>query len=368
MAQFLLQPTQKLMMKKIFLPLALGIPLLAMLLSACTSSTSLQVLKPAEITIEDNIINVGVINRTYPTKDNKAWNIIEGVLTGEGIGTDRRGSEATVDGMIDVMSRSPRFKLMRLDIDMLKGSGTGQFPEPLSRAKINEVCQRNNLDALIALEAFDSDSRVNFTPITIRTRVAKDVYKDLPGVRADSRMNITVGWRIYNNRSEVISDEFRYTDFLAFTGQGLTQNEALANLPSKYDALFRTGFHTGQRYGRRITPLWVTESRQYYTKGSDELKKAGKKVKINDWEAAAEIWKKEALNTEKKIAGRACYNMAVFCETRGNFDIALEWSKKAYSDFGNKKARSYTALIKRRMRDRQVLQQQMAPVNKQEGE
>jgi hypothetical protein len=206
---------------------------LAIFLGACTSSTSLQVLKPADITLEENIINVGVINRTYPTKDNKAWNIIEGVLTGEGIGTDRRGSEATVDGMIDIMSRSPRFKLMRLDIDMLKGSGTGQFPEPLTRAKINEVCQNNHLDALIALEAFDSDSRVNFVPIVIRTKVGKDVYKDLPGIRAESRMNITVGWRIYNNRSEVISDEFRYTDFLAFSGQGYTQNEALSNLTFK---------------------------------------------------------------------------------------------------------------------------------------
>jgi len=355
-------------MKNTLLPSLLCIPLIAILLGACTSTTSLQVLKPAEITIEENIINVGVINRTYPTKENKGWNIIEGLLTGEGIGTDRRGSEATVDGMIDVMSQSPRFKLMRLDIDMLKGSGTGQFPEPLSSDKIKEICERNNLDALIALEAFDSDSRVNFVPITIRTRVAKDVYKDLPGIRADSRMNVTVGWRIYNFRSEVISDEFRYTDFLAFSGQGLTQNEAVANLPSKYDALFRTGFHTGQRYGRRITPLWVTESRQYYTKGSDELKKAARKVKSGDWESAAEIWKKEALNKEKKIAGRACFNMAVFSETRGNFDLALEWSKKAYTDFGNKKARSYTALINNRMRDRAVLQQQMAPVNKQEGE
>jgi len=355
-------------MKKIRLPQALLMFLLIILIGACTSSTSLQVLKPAEITLDENIITVGVINRTYPTKQNQAWNIVEGILTGEGIGTDRRGSEATVDGMIDIMSRSPRFKLIRLDIDNLKGSGTGQFPEPLSRAKINEVCQRNNLDALITLEAFDSDSRVNYTPIAIRTRVSKDVFKDMPGIRADSRMNITVGWRVYNNKSETIVDEYRYTDFLAFSGQGLSQNEAISRLPSKYDALFKTGFHTGQRYGRRITPLWVTESREYYTKGNDELKRAGKKVRVNDWESAAEIWKKEALNNEKKIAGRACYNMAVFCETRGNFDIALAWSKKAYSDFGNKKARSYTALINRRMRDRQVLQQQMAPIDKQQAE
>jgi hypothetical protein len=330
------------------------------------SSTSLQVLRPADITLEDNIINVGVINRTYPTKKNQAWNIVEGVLTGEGIGTDRRGSDAAVDGMINVMSQSPRFKLMKLDIDNLKGSGTGQFPEPLTRAKINEVCQRNNLDALIALEAFDSDSRVNFSPITIRTRVSRDVFQDLPGFRADSRMNVTAGWRIYNNKSEVISDEFRYNDFLMFTGQGLTQQEALGALPPKFQCLVNTGYHSGEIYGRRITPLWVTESRRYYRKGNDELEKAGRMVRSGNWESAAEIWKKEAQNKDEKMAGRASYNMAVFCETRGNFDIALEWCQKAYGDFGNKKARTYSDLIRRRMQDRQLLQKQMAPVDKQQ--
>ena len=340
--------------------------IVANLLTACMSSTSLQVLRPADITLEDNIINVGVINRTYPTKKNQAWNIIEGVLTGEGIGTDRRGSDAAVDGMINVMSQSPRFKLMKLDIDNLKGSGTGQFPEPLTRAKINEVCQRNNLDALIALEAFDSDSRVNFSPITIRTRVSRDVFQDLPGFRADSRMNVTAGWRIYNNKSEVISDEFRYNDFLMFTGQGLTQQEALGALPPKFQCLVNTGYHSGEIYGRRITPLWVTESRSYYRKGNDELEKAGRMVRSGNWESAAEIWKKEALNKDEKMAGRASYNMAVFCETRGNFDIALGWCQKAYGDFGNKKARPYSDLIRRRMQDRQLLQKQMAPVDKQQ--
>jgi hypothetical protein len=340
--------------------------IVATLLTACMSSTSLQVLRPADITLEDNIINVGVINRTYPTKKNQAWNIVEGVLTGEGIGTDRRGSDAAVDGMINVMSQSPRFKLMKLDIDNLKGSGTGQFPEPLTRAKINEVCQRNNLDALIALEAFDSDSRVNFSPITIRTRVSRDVFQDLPGFRADSRMNVTAGWRVYNNKSEVISDEFRYNDFLMFTGQGLTQQEALGALPPKFQCLVNTGYHSGEIYGRRITPLWVTESRRYYRKGNDELEKAGRMVRSGNWESAAEIWKKEALNKDEKMAGRASYNMAVFCETRGNFDIALEWCQKAYGDFGNKKARTYSDLIRRRMQDRQLLQKQMAPVDKQQ--
>lgn len=340
----------------------------ATLLTACMSSTSIQVLRPADITLEDNIINVGVVNRTYPTKKSQAWNIVEGVLTGEGIGTDRRGSDAAVDGMIGVMSQSPRFKLMRLDIDNLKGSGTGQFPEPLTRAKINEVCQRNNLDALIALEAFDSDSRVVFTPITIRTRVSRDVFQDLPGFRADSRMNVTAGWRIYNNKSEVISDEFRYTDFLAFSAQGLTQAEAIAGLPSKFNCLVQTGVHAGQLYGRRVTPLWVTESRSYYRKGNDELEKAGRMARSGNWESAAEIWKKEALNKDEKMAGRACYNMAVFCETRGNFEIALEWCQKAFGEFGNRKARAYSDLIRRRMQDRNVLRQQMAPVENQQGE
>lgn len=337
---------------------------LMVMLSSCLSTTSVQVLKPAEITLNDNIMKVGIVNRTFPTKQNKAWNIIEGVLTGEGIGTDRRGSEATVDALIEVMKQSPRFILVKLDMAPLKGSGTGQFPEPLTRAKINEVCQQNGLDALISLEVFDSDNSLQFNPITIRKRVSKDTYKDVPGIRVDSRMNVTAGWRIYNNKSENIADEFRSTDYLNFSGQGFTQAEALAALPPKYDALIKTGIVAGQHYGKRITPLWVIESREYYNKGNDELKKAALKAQHKNWQEAAEIWKKEALNSDKKIAGRACYNMAVFCETNGNFDIALEWAQKANKEFGNKKAKQYIKLIKERMHQRYILKQQMAPVDK----
>lgn len=330
--------------------------------SGCKMHSSyLQVLKPAEITLGDNIVNVGVINRTYPTKQNTAWNIVEGILTGEGIGTDRRGSEATVDGMMEVMRQSPRFKLIRLDIDKLKGNGTGQFPEPLGKDVIADICQRNNLDALITLEAFDSDSYVKYTPITIRTKVAKDTYKDLPGFRADSRMNITAGWRIYNYKNQTIADEYRYSDYLGFSGQGANQAAALAALPSKIDALIKTGIHVGNRYGRRVTPLWVSESREYYVKGNEALQKAARMVKVGQWDQAADIWKREALNTDRKVAGRACYNMAVFSERLGNFDMALEWGRKAYTEFGNKKAKAYTAMIRARMTDREVLKQQMLP-------
>ncbi|MBS1765332.1 MAG: hypothetical protein JSS90_10240 [Bacteroidetes bacterium] len=327
-------------------------------------SSNLQVLKPAEITLGDYIVNVGVINRTQPTKKNKAWNIAEGVLTGENIGADRKGSKATINGMIEVMKESPRFKLLQLDIDNLKGSGTGKFPEPLSKDVIADICQRNNLDALIALEAFDSDTDVKYTPITIRTKVAKDTYKDLPGIRADSRMNITAGWRIYNYKDQTIVDEYRYSDYLNFSGQGPNQDAALSALPSKIDALIKTGMHVGNSYGRRITPLWVSESREYYVKGNDALQKAAHMVKVGQWDKAADIWKREALNTHKKVAGRACYNMAVFSERLGNLDMALEWCSKAYSQFGNKNAQAYSSLIRTRMSEREVLKQQMLPENK----
>ena len=61
-------------------------------LSACMSSTSLQVLKPADITLPEHIQKIAVANRSLPSKKNVFGNVLEGLLTGEGIFMDREGS------------------------------------------------------------------------------------------------------------------------------------------------------------------------------------------------------------------------------------------------------------------------------------
>ena len=72
----------------------LNIFIVFVFLSSCTTSSVLvSIQQPADITIPSDIKSVVVANRSAPTKKNLAGNIIEGLVTGEGIGTDKRGSQ-----------------------------------------------------------------------------------------------------------------------------------------------------------------------------------------------------------------------------------------------------------------------------------
>ena len=80
---------------------------------------------------------------------------------------------------------------------------------------------------------------------------------------------------------------------------------------------------------------------------------------MNNWDGAAEIWKKYINDPSVKVGGRATYNMAIACEVKGDLSVALEWANKAYLNFGIKKARSYAGILQRRIYDQQRLEKQM---------
>ena len=96
------------------------------------------------------------------------------------------------------------------------------------------------------------------------------------------------------------------------------------------------------------------------------METAHRKVRANNWEAAADLWKKEANSNDPKVAGRACYNMAVFSEIRGNLDIAREWAEKAYTVHRNKKARTYLSVIEQRRQQEERVRDQMRSIEGQQ--
>ena len=338
-----------------------------LVLSGCMPSVSIRVLNPADNTFPDHIRKVVVVNRTYPDEEGKVLNVIEGMLTGEGVGTDRRATEECIRGMIETMLQSPRFDLVRPSTTTLKGSGTGAFPETLPWEVVQRICEESGADALITLEAFDSDSRVAFRNVVVKEKQRDGRVLDVPYVDSDMRMIVTNGWRIYDYKSRRIIDEFRADDFLNFNGRGRVQQEALANLPPRFDALMRTGFHAGKQYGHRISPMWGRVSRSYYKKGSEDLQRAARYAEKDKWEEAANIWRNLTKSQENKVAERASYNMAVFCEVQGRLDLAIEWANNTYQDYGLKKARDYSRTLKARMNRDRKAQEQMGNPQEEQG-
>jgi hypothetical protein len=330
-----------------------------LILNSCKSSyISVDVLEPARIDVPQEIKSLVIANRSLPAKDKRAGNIIEGVFTGEGLFNDRLGSEQCVIGAVDLINNSPRFKShLAGDMD-IRGTGTGRFPEPLEWSFVRQTCNRYNVDAMVTLATFDSDSHIDYHRHEY-TREEDGEKIRVVEFGADLDMTISAGWRIYYPDKLAIVDENVYVDRKSWGAKGDTKNEARNNLPSKRAIIEEAGFYAGQQYAARISPVWIKVSRSYFSKGNDQLEHAARYARQGNWDKAAETWETLLNDPDKKIAGQAAYNLALAAEMSGNLEEALKWAEKSYYDYGIKRARNYINIIKGRIADEQRLDKQL---------
>ena len=328
-------------------------------ISSCvTSSVLVNIQRPADITINKDIQNVVIVNRSRPSKNNLVGNIVEGLISGEGIGSDRKGAEYCVEGLSDMLNSSERFSLKNEGGIELKGTGTSSFPIPLAWSEVKSICGSYDGDALLVLETFDSDSRVLVGPPVVRTRKVKGIKVKELRYPSTLIMEVESGWRIYDVNKEKIIDENKYLEIKEFNSWGSSPEQAQYNLPSKRIAIKQAGIQAGEKYGFRISPIWLKVNRTYYIGKYEDLKNAKEYVIREDWDSAIEIWLPLTEDEDLKIANRAAFNMALASEIKGSLKTAIVWAKKAQKQ-GNKKAYNYINVLNSRIVDEEKLKQQL---------
>lgn len=331
-------------------------------LASCTSTIELQMLQPADLFMPEHLQTIALADRSRPAKGFN--NVVEGLVTGEGIGQDRRGRMRALEGLALTLTRTPRFDVKSTNIEM-EGSPSGNsFPAPLPWAEVDRICGQYRADALITMELYDSDNYIS-------TELRKDKKKDKEGNEyteqyyvADMRTQVRIGWRLYDRQKRHIIDQFTGTEDASSDARGDTEEAAKGNLPAQEAITQDVSFAAGELYGMRIAPVWVTISREWYTNGKGEartnMERAARYARTGEWEQASDIWM-SVVNTaaDPKNRGRAAYNMAVANEREGKLRAALQWARRAYTDFGNKKAQTYTDIIRQRIFDQERVEEQM---------
>jgi hypothetical protein len=331
-------------------------------LNSCkTSSVGVQVLNPAEITLPSKIKKVAIANRSLPDKGEKAGNIVEGLLSGEGFQQDREASEKAILGFVDVIVSSPRFEVVRPTNIDLRGTGTAAWPIPLNWEEVEKICAENKADALITLETFDSDN-IRRSAVEKKTKKVNDKTVEYDLFIEHLDVYVTCGWRVYDPQTKTIIDQRSFRDMKGFSADDPDPKRAVSKLPHKRAATNDAGFFAGTLYAARISPVWVNVSRSYYTKGHDDFKKAKAMVRTNNWKQASEIWLKHADSSDPKIKARACYNLALANEIEGNLGDALKWAEKAHQTQGKSMHRMYVNTIHSRIQDAKRLDEQMKDV------
>lgn len=348
-------------MKTLRLALLVTGTLLASTAAGCaTRTTSLQVLQPAEVLVPSHINTIGVIDRSRPTgKKEGALAVLEGAVTGEGIGVDREGRQAAAAGVTEVLQASPRFDAHFIAVDK-KTAESSLFDDMMSWKAAKKLCKDTGCEAIVALEALDSDS---VTAVSSREeeRTDKDGNSYTVVVHQATRdTNVKVAFRLYDIEEQRIVDDKRDMGLSrSWSGEADTPGEAMSRLPSQGETVTILSHDVGALYAQRIAPTWVYVSRSWYVKGHDDFKVAKNHVLAGDWAGASEIWMKLTTSPDAKVRGRAEHNLALANEVNGYLEEALGWARKAAIDLGNNTSRSYVGVLEQRINDMRRLQEQM---------
>jgi hypothetical protein len=330
----------------------------SVLVSCKTQQLYLNVVEPAPVTLSQNIKRVGVINRSLPTDETKILDVIDKALSLEGVNLDKDGAEQAITGLSDELLNNNRFTEVKTlsDIDF-RTPKLGIFPVPLSWEIVSKICKETGTDALFSLETYDTDTKLNYSTRTIQKKTLLGV---IPLIEHTAEMETIVksGWRIYDPVNQVIADEYNHFQSLVFSGSGINPLVAAAALVGRKQAVIEVSNKAGHAYALRLIPYELRVVRDYFVKGTNNFKIAKRKAQLGKWDEAGQLWDKETTNSDMKVAGRACYNMAIINEINGNVDEALNWAQKAYEEYNIKLAREYSRILENRRMKRDLINEQ----------
>lgn len=326
-----------------------------LLVSCKTNELYINTTQPAPVTISPEIRKVGIINRSIPTDETKLTDIIEKVLTLEGPDLDRDGALESITGLTEALQQNSRFEEVRVlnEIDF-RASRIGELPPALSWDIVDKICNETGMDALFALERFDTDTRISYSTreVDIKTPLGP-----IPGIEHDAAMETIVktGWRIYDPASKILPDEYYFAESLVFHGSGINPVAAVEALTGRKEGVKEVSRNAGHTYAYRLLPYRLRVTRDYFVKGTDNFKIARRKAQTGKWDEAGLLWEMETTNPKSKVAGRAAYNMAIINEINGRLEDALAWAQKAWEDYKIRQGLFYSRILEDRLNSRELL-------------
>mgnify|MGYP003624384237 FL=1 len=308
---------------------------IAILVSACsaTNKMTMGVTNPAKIFLSSDVKNVGIINRSMPSKGNSTLDKIDQVLSAEGLNLDKKGAEAAISSFASELGMIKNFdEIKRIDnIEEVK-SGLAVLPATLSWDIIEQLCEKNNVDVIFSLAFYDTDTKASYKVTTMEIENALGLKITVPAQEVSLNTFVICGWRLYDPQTRIIIDERVYTKNMLFNGKGINPLKAVEAVKRRNETIQEYSRNVGTTYAQRLVPHNIRIARDYYVKGTTNFKIAHRRAQTGDWSGAADLWQQELHNTDLKILGRAYYNMAISSEINGNVDQAITYASKAYAD------------------------------------
>ena len=329
-------------MKRILFCLSISL----LVLSACSKYGSVRLNYPLDplVSINPEIRRIAVVNRTLNNENEKDKKVLEAIVTGEVAGSDLKSSKECLKGAVEGARGFGGFEIIESSVQMY-GTGTRIEAKPLDWVIVGHLCDSLEVDALLVLETFDSNT--DLVVGTVSNQVVNVLNGGTPQVAVprNVNMNVVAVWKLYDPIEKKIIDSYK-----SIVHQTVSVDPGVLVVPN--NALMSIAYSAGVEYANRFKPRYYTVRRELFKRGKGDqkhrFKSAFRKTEVANWEGAMEVWEKVAEDGSRKNAGRACLNMAVANEVLGNVDEALIWANRGYEDYNNKDARNYSRVLRKR--------------------
>lgn len=312
--------------------------------------------EPPPVLLSDDIRSVAILNRSLPNKESSITADLEKILSLEGTELDSLGAEYCMDGLIQELNANAIYDSIIRIYDSVPGSGLSVFPAQLSWTQVEDICNAYDVDALYVLSFFDTDARVNYRTVPVNVNSPVGNVKTLEH-QATVQTLMKVGFRMYDPKNKIILDQYMINDVITNSGRGINPFKAVEAVIGRKQSVLQVSTDLGREYALRVLPYNLRVSRRYFVRGNSDLKKGRRRAETGNWSGAAELWEQNTDADKRKVAGRACYNMAVYAEMNGDLEGAITWASKAYEDYNNKLARDYVRLLNNRLQRRKIASQ-----------
>ncbi|QBA64118.1 DUF6340 family protein [Muriicola soli] len=335
--------------KSLSMRFAVKVIVLVLLVSACKSTHTVTVynLEPAPVVLAKDIKRIGIINEVGKANAKDQVSTLEALVKATDQKLANKGTTAAIEGLLQELQRDQRFDtVMILESSNSLWEAEGDSQQQIPWEKLENLCLKNQLDAVFSLASYQTDTRIKEKKSTMEELDLMRMTVVIPARELTLETLIENGWRIYDPFEKKVLDEIKVNEQIVTQAKGENAVNALWAMTDRADSLVSVSRGSGSSYGMRLKPANRAQERELYIKGSERLAEARQAVIDQDWLEAARLWQLDLNHDKSAVRAMACHNMAVLYEVKNDLDKALEWAVLAKSHEEGKEHTAYLEALK----------------------
>lgn len=332
-------------------------------LTSCytTSRISVEILRPAELTLPSEIRNIAVINQCL-------LNIPDSLLNDTLIITESLPEYLyNITSTEAVKSLGSFVREIPSLINILSENILETLPEDsiyvqplLNNNELLKLASELDVDGLITLDYIYIFDKIG---TEMRYQIIKGYYE--PYYVAYISRKFAALWRLYDlNRLRII-DETLFVDSLKFYAPSSDWEllQAVENMFEDRNFInsnyIETGIHLGYNFSKRISPSYRIEEREYYSGKASWLKRSGKLISQYKLDKAENILLSYIRHENNQKAAAAFYNLALISELDNDLELARFYVKMALKQYQSGLIVNYLDLLEKRIVDKKNIDKQL---------